>query len=430
MPNARAWFPRMALITGLLPAATLAQSVFIPLGDLPGGGTFSSASAISSFDAAGGEVENLVIVGNSLSSLGREAFRWTHSAGMSGLGDLGGTVFFSSAAGVSGDGTIIVGAAGTPTGILAYRWEAGTGMVSLGDLPGGPDEGEANAISLDGVSIVGSSRSASGPTGNEAFLWRQSFGMIGLGRLGGVGASSATDVNADGTLLVGAAGADPTSLTAFRWTPAMGMVALDDLPVETRASSALSVSADGSTIVGWANTAQGQVAVRWTDAGAEDLGRPSPFEGSAMFAEGTSEDGSVIIGYGQDGGTLRPFVWTLDDGVRALDAVLTGDYGIDLAGWSLTLAVDVTVHGDSGRVAIVGSGTNPSGQTEGFLAVLDPAPPCAVDLDGDGAVTIFDFLLFQTLFDAGDLRADFDGDGVLTIFDFLRYFDAFDIGCP
>ncbi len=57
-------------------------------------------------------------------------------------------------------------------------------------------------------------------------------------------------------------------------------------------------------------------------------------------------------------------------------------------------------------------------------------PPCAVDLDRDGAPTILDFLAFQNLFAAGDLRADFDGDGSLTLFDFLAFQNAFDAGCP
>ena len=52
------------------------------------------------------------------------------------------------------------------------------------------------------------------------------------------------------------------------------------------------------------------------------------------------------------------------------------------------------------------------------------------DLDADGALTIFDFLEFQNLFDAGDPLADFDGDGEFTIFDFLAFQNAFDAGCP
>ena len=54
---------------------------------------------------------------------------------------------------------------------------------------------------------------------------------------------------------------------------------------------------------------------------------------------------------------------------------------------------------------------------------------CRPDIDGDCILTIFDFLGFQNLFDAGDLAADFDGDGSLTIFDFLAFQNAFDSGC-
>ena len=58
------------------------------------------------------------------------------------------------------------------------------------------------------------------------------------------------------------------------------------------------------------------------------------------------------------------------------------------------------------------------------------AVPCRADIDGDGVLTLFDFLAFQNLFDAGDLGADFDGDGVLTLFDFLAFQNEFDAGCP
>ncbi|MEQ9095840.1 MAG: peroxidase family protein [Phycisphaerales bacterium] len=54
---------------------------------------------------------------------------------------------------------------------------------------------------------------------------------------------------------------------------------------------------------------------------------------------------------------------------------------------------------------------------------------CPADLDEDGTLTIFDFLAFQTFFDAGDLKADFNDDGVLDIFDFLVFQNAFDAGC-
>ena len=58
------------------------------------------------------------------------------------------------------------------------------------------------------------------------------------------------------------------------------------------------------------------------------------------------------------------------------------------------------------------------------------AATCPADMDGDSALTLFDFLEFQSLFAAGDSGADFDGDGSLTLFDFLAFQSAFDAGCP
>ncbi|MCW5757174.1 MAG: hypothetical protein KIT54_08060 [Phycisphaeraceae bacterium] len=57
------------------------------------------------------------------------------------------------------------------------------------------------------------------------------------------------------------------------------------------------------------------------------------------------------------------------------------------------------------------------------------AQGCAVDLDGDGQATLFDFLEFQNAFISGDLLADFDGDLTLTLFDFLAFQSAFAGGC-
>jgi hypothetical protein len=54
---------------------------------------------------------------------------------------------------------------------------------------------------------------------------------------------------------------------------------------------------------------------------------------------------------------------------------------------------------------------------------------CYADFDGDGDLTIFDFLAYQNAFDSGDPAADCDGDGALNLFDFLCFQNAFDAGC-
>lgn len=67
---------------------------------------------------------------------------------------------------------------------------------------------------------------------------------------------------------------------------------------------------------------------------------------------------------------------------------------------------------------------------EGFAAVqITWLLSCPADLDGDGDLTVFDFLEFQNLFDAGDARADFSYDRTLDIFDFLEFFNQFEDGC-
>ena len=71
-----------------------AQPMFMGIGDLPGSTFESRARAVSA--------DGLVVVGGGRSASGREAFRWTASGGMVGLGDLpGGGAFWSGAAATS-----------------------------------------------------------------------------------------------------------------------------------------------------------------------------------------------------------------------------------------------------------------------------------------------------------------------------------------
>ena len=129
------------------------SSWFLPLGDLPGGAFLSLAHDISD--------DGSVIVGESESSEGTEAFVWTRKAGMSGLSDLPGGAFRSVANGVSGDGTVVGGysqaTASLPSGHEAFRWTADSGMEPLGDLPGGTYSSLAFATSEDGSVLGGKS---------------------------------------------------------------------------------------------------------------------------------------------------------------------------------------------------------------------------------------------------------------------------------
>ncbi|UYV11204.1 MAG: EF-hand domain-containing protein [Phycisphaera sp.] len=63
------------------------------------------------------------------------------------------------------------------------------------------------------------------------------------------------------------------------------------------------------------------------------------------------------------------------------------------------------------------------------LVAEGPESGCPADCDGDGSLSLFDFLCFQNLFAAGDPLADCDGDGSLSLFDFLCFQNAFAAGC-
>ncbi|MCC6679205.1 MAG: PEP-CTERM sorting domain-containing protein [Phycisphaerales bacterium] len=150
-----------------------------------------------------------VVVGKDYCS--DEAFRWTLSSGMVGLGYLG--VNRSIAYDVSDDGAVVVGSSSTTelARLEAFRWTAQTGMVGLGDLPGGPFNSEATAISGDGRIITGFGTSV---FGQEPFIWDARRGMRNLvDWLLARGVASATQwlvvtpsaVSHDGSVIVGTA---------------------------------------------------------------------------------------------------------------------------------------------------------------------------------------------------------------------------------
>ncbi len=89
-----------------------------------------------------------------------------------------------------------------------------------------------------------------------------------------------------------------------------------------------------------------------------------------------------------------------------------------------------TVVSRNGRVLVNGQQWDNWVGGEGFAAVqITWLLSCHADLDEDGDLTVFDFLEFQRLFDAGDQRADVSYNRRLDIFDFLEFFNQFDLGC-
>ncbi|MEO1277986.1 MAG: GC-type dockerin domain-anchored protein [Planctomycetota bacterium] len=368
-----------------------------------------------------------VLVGgaNLIDSVRGKAFRWTQAEGFEFFLDaLGGADVSTTAYAVSADGTVIVGQFDRE----AFRWD-GHEFDRLGFLwEEVPDLrlSIAWAVSADGTVVVGESRDRGGdPDARQAFRWTQDSGMVGLGFPDGTDKSQAYGTNDDGSIVVG--NASQPGLRGWIWRSGTRPEILPFFRVTERVR-VQGISEDGRFVVG--DRSEGTPvgsAFRWSSTGIVDLGElPGDFRNATAFD--ASADGSVVVGRTS---RLVPttfrfdaFVWTERRGTVSVESELNDCYGIDLAGRRLEDARAVS--GDGRVVAI--DGKDADGNPAAYLVTIPIA--CRVDLDADGVLTIFDFLLFQNFFDGGDRAADFDCDGELTVFDFLAFQNAFAAGCP
>lgn len=346
---------------------------FRGLGQLPDG-SYSEARAVSE--------DGRVVVGSGYNfERAREAFRWTAADGMQGLGFLNPNVGlrFSIAMNISADGTTIIGSSRYgwwPESIEGFRWTWDEGMVGLGwipDPPGLPNMSQASGVSGDGTVIVGLSGSPFRPS--VAFRWTEDEGMAALDDFpSGDWGSRASSITDDGTLIAGSSvlgnqpGYYPRRIACY-WNEA-GRARNLGIPGGYEEAEAQAISRDGKWIVGRVVSEEYVEAFRWTKAGGMRLlgwlsGQPGESE-----AYGVAKDGEIIVGYsyGRHSGS-EAFIWTEWDGMRPLVEVLTTDIGLDLGGWLLTDAYDIT---DDGKY-IVGGGVNPDGDREAWLVFLgDP----------------------------------------------------------
>ena len=358
----------------------------------------------------------------------------------------------SLATGIDAQGRI-VGTSRSAGGFrMAVVWPSSDqSPVALGLLDGGL-ESDGVAI-LDGLAIGIGDR----PCGQRgAFAWSAADGLQAFGP-DTCSATEALGVNASGDalLLLGTPSFpviwpvdDGTPRFLETWDQPASVFHIDDAGRVVGASAfhpegggitrAVQWNADGTTlllpridssasgpdvalhrndqglIVGQARSDGKSRAVIWN-------GADEPIDAGTLLGVEVSSSLISINGTGQAVGSssLGAITWDADEGTRLLRDLI--DASVD--GWTLSAAQDIN---DAGQ--IVGNGISPRGDVRGF-ALLTGGGACTADLDGDGSLSIFDFLAFQNLFDSGDTRADFDGDGSLTIFDFLAFQTAFDAGC-
>ncbi|MBL9000283.1 MAG: immunoglobulin domain-containing protein [Phycisphaerae bacterium] len=189
-----------------------------------------------------------------------------------------------------------------------------------------------------------------------------------------MGSSATVGVSLDGLVAVGWKETPGYSPEACRWLEAGPAIGIGDLPGGLARSEGYDANADGSVIVGVVNTAASQAsnegeAGRWQNGVWISLG---DFAGGpySSLAAGVTDDGTIVVGRGSTAAGQEAFVWDSTNGMRSLGAILSGQFGVNLTGWRLTLARKIS--GDGTHV--VGRGINPAGDTEAFVAHV----PCFV----------------------------------------------------
>jgi probable HAF family extracellular repeat protein len=239
--------------------------------------------------------------------------------------------------------TLVAGSAvlfvGNPATALAAS------ILGLGEFPNGFYHSWASDLSADGSVVVGGAVGARSTT--EAFRWARSGGMESLENLpSSVDQSVAYAVSHDGGVAVGTKrNITGGTSEAFRWTRTSGMVGLGDLPGGQIYSDARDVSGDGAIVVGISTTSHGDEAFRWTqDKGMVGLGSLPGGNHSSSVALGISAIGNVIVGDSRSVNGTEAFRWTEGGGMTGLGDLPGGDFystafgvsadGAVIVGWS------------------------------------------------------------------------------------------------
>jgi uncharacterized membrane protein len=356
--------------TGVTQAAA-ASPAFYNIGALPGGNfPFSSLDGVSP--------DGSIALGRSGSNAPTTAgVRWSAATGLAPLGNEAGFVF-TSARDASLNGNYITGYQQLGNfQYLSFRLVGGV-STDLGDLPGGSDNTLALSISQDGQTIVGLGNFAFGVDGDQGFVWTPVTGIRGIGFLPGGNISQAVGVSGNGQVIVGNSNNAARVSLAVRSTP-QGLVSLGDLPGGIEDSGAYKASFDGSVIIGRSNSANGYEGFRWTAVtGMQPLG-DLPGGMFVSTPQDVTDDGSTIVGYSHTGSSVsvgeEAFIWDTVNGMRNLKQVLQADYGLNLAGWTLTRANAMSADGS----VIVGDGII-GGARRGWVAVIPIPEPTSFQL--------------------------------------------------
>lgn len=259
----------------------------------------------------------------------------------------------------SQDGAVVVGQTYGVT--QGFRWQGGRFLELAAAI-------YPTDVSADGSVVAG--YRANGRGGNVASRWANGV-LTDLGYLQPNTHSEAWAISADGSTVVGFGQYSTDGVVvdeAFRWKDGE-MLGLGGLLAGDRLySSASDVSADGSVVVGTTRGATGLEAFRWTDGSMTGLGVLPGYQESV--GQTVSGDGRLVFGrcqkYADESEFFTAFVWEHTHGMRRLEDVLHADFALVLTGWSLEQVISTSGDG----LTIVGGGTNPEGRSDAWIARL------------------------------------------------------------
>ncbi|MFT3685168.1 MAG: hypothetical protein QM783_09630 [Phycisphaerales bacterium] len=227
------------------------------------------------------------------------------------------------------------GSTAIDVGYVYPRWEvarqtAGSSSLQLmGTLPGDarlfPED-----LSANGAVLVGASESSSYPNDylRRAFRWTAAMGMQDLGQLPGHNTADALSVSGNGEVVVGISGHRPQfsqqwdQRAAFRWTAADGMQAIT-APAWAGTITPNLVNFTGSVIAGQFQTdlpygtPHSRGAFVWTPQSRGDgsfVELPGLMTGYYASVTGMNDLGTVIVGRGGTPvtGGGGPMIWRRD----------------------------------------------------------------------------------------------------------------------
>jgi probable HAF family extracellular repeat protein len=498
----------------------------LPIGAFvnPGGSQLSIAYDVSA--------DGSVIVGGSVvpdSDIGfGTPFRWTIATGLVRLGQLDPSIPTGAATGVSADGSIIVGYSVSPNsteffGTEAFRWTSSTGMVGLGDLAGGPLQSRALDVSRDGASILGSG-SLVVPSDHSA-LWFANQ----VSDLGSITQTDLFHISADGQTFVGRAASrglvindgirfeisqldfilgDTSYISgisgngalaggsmninaqtargagrAYIWDQASGARLLQPLLTTTfgldltgwELNTVIAISDDGSTLIGRGFSPGGDqlgwvvifsdgtlgacclptgacgvgertaCAGRWTAGATCSPGSCTPTPALTGIccdpsAACTITTRAACAGLWSLGGVCDPLPCQAQDPTGSCcftfstDCTTTTEAECSFGTWTAGQACDPTpCTGPTGSCCIGSACTvTPRTACSGtwqFFGVCDPNPCCPADFNGSGDITVQDIFDFLAAYFTTDPRADFNGSGSVTVQDIFDFLAAYFAGC-